>query len=107
VRCLSEYYASLAGRSEREIALSTAELRARASQHERHRAVNARSLGAFLVSLEAEEQLLSQRLRDLAQRELAAGRAALTPPSAADGQSVPPPAEASPPQPLQPYEVDP
>lgn len=108
VRCLSEQYAVLAGRSEREVALASAELRARASQQERHRAVSAQSLGAFLVSLEAEAQLLSQRLRDLAQREVGAGRGEATPPSAADAApSAPSAAETSPPQPLQPYEVDP
>ncbi|NTV62501.1 MAG: DDE-type integrase/transposase/recombinase [Oscillochloris sp.] len=107
VRCLSEQYAALAGRSEREVALATAELRARASQHERHRAVNARTLGAFLVSLEAEEQLLAQRLRDLAKRELTAGQGEVMPPAVGGGQPIPQTVEPSPPQPLQPYEVDP
>lgn len=64
VRCLSEHYAQLAGRSERELMLATAELRRRHQRHAQQLAVTARKLADFLASVEAEEVLLAQRLRD-------------------------------------------
>ena len=69
VRCISEYYAQLAGRSEREVSLATAELRRRNQRHAQQLTITARTLADFLVSLEAEEILLEQRLRDGAVRE--------------------------------------
>ncbi|HEX5415749.1 MAG TPA: integrase [Chloroflexota bacterium] len=72
VRCISAYYAQLAGRSEREIQLATAELRQRNQRHARQLTITARTLADFLVSLEAEETLLEQRLRDGAFREVLA-----------------------------------
>jgi transposase InsO family protein len=72
VRCLSEYYSALHGRSEREIMLASREIH---KQHQRHGAnrlnLNARMLAAFLESVEAQEVLLLQRARD---RESAAMR---------------------------------
>ena len=64
VQCLSEHYATFSGRSEREIMLATAELRQRHRQQGRTFNLTARKLGDFLNSLEAEELLLEQRLRD-------------------------------------------
>lgn len=64
VRCISEHYARFAGRSEREMMLATAELRKRNQRHTRQFAITARRLADFLASLEAEEALLEQRLRD-------------------------------------------
>ncbi len=69
VRCISEQYARLAGRSEREIQLASDELRRRQALHGQRFALRARQLGEFLVSLDAEELLLEQRLRDLALRD--------------------------------------
>ncbi len=66
VQCVSEYYAIFKGRSERELLLATAELRQRHKQHNRKFTLNARRLAKFLDSLEAEELLLQQRLRDAA-----------------------------------------
>jgi putative transposase len=68
--CISEQYARLAGRSEREIQLATEELRRRQTQRAQHRLITARQLAEFLVSLDAEELLLEQRLRDLALRDV-------------------------------------
>jgi transposase InsO family protein len=102
VRCLSEQHTLLSGRSEREIAIATAELRARARQPERRRAVNARTLGAFLASVDAEEKLLTQQLQDLARREVQNPPPVLEPPRL---MSPLPPLPAA--QDLQPYEVDP
>jgi transposase InsO family protein len=64
VQCISEHYATLHGRSEREIMLATAELRQRQRQHGRRFNLTARKLADFLNSLEAEELLYEQRLRD-------------------------------------------
>jgi len=70
VTCCSEQYAVFRGRSEREMMLATAELRKRL----RHRSVNtqltARKLADFVASIEAEEALLLQRLRDAEARHL-------------------------------------
>jgi hypothetical protein len=72
VRCISEYYAQFAGRSEREIQLASAELRRRNQRHGQQLTLTARQLADFLGSLEAEEVLLAQRLRDAALREMLA-----------------------------------
>jgi transposase InsO family protein len=68
VRCISEHYAQFAGRSEREVHLATVELRRRQQRHAHQLTLTARRLADFLVSLEAEEALLDQRLRDAAVR---------------------------------------
>lgn len=68
VRCISEHYARFAGRSEREVQLATAELRRRHQRHAQQLTITARKLADFLVSIEAEEALLDQRLRDAAVR---------------------------------------
>lgn len=73
VRCISEHYPRFVGRSEREIRLATAELRRRNQRHSWQLTVTARKLADFLASLEAEEALLEQRLRDSAVKEVLAG----------------------------------
>jgi len=64
VQCHSEYYAILKGRSEREIMLATQQLRRKRQMHQLHGALSAKKIGDFLRSIEAEELLLGQRLRD-------------------------------------------
>ncbi len=64
VQCISEYYSLFHGRSEREIALATAELRRGAQEHARRLTVTAKKLAVFLDSIEAEEALWTQRLKD-------------------------------------------
>jgi putative transposase len=64
VQCHSEYFAIFHGRSEREMMLATQELRRRRSRHARQRGLSAKAIGDFLKSVEAQELLLSQRLRD-------------------------------------------
>jgi transposase InsO family protein len=64
VQCHSEYYTIFQGHSERELMLATQELRKRHRQHARQRSVSARTIGDFLQSVEAQEVLLAQRLRD-------------------------------------------
>lgn len=70
VRCLSEYYATFGGHSEREIQLASMELHRRKQQHGQQLRLTARQLASFLASVEAEEMLLAQRLRDAAVRDL-------------------------------------
>jgi transposase InsO family protein len=70
VQCLSEHYAIFSRRSEREIQLATAELRKRNQLHGQQFTLTARKLADFLSSLEAEELLLEQRLRDTETREM-------------------------------------
>lgn len=72
VQCHSEYYAVLHGRSEKEIMLATKELRRRCQLHSAQFSVTAHQLAAFLRSVEAEEVLLSQRLRDHASQAIRA-----------------------------------
>jgi putative transposase len=64
VQCHSEYYAIFHGHSERELMLATQELRKRHREHARHRGLSATAIGDFLQSVEAQEILLTQRLRD-------------------------------------------
>ncbi len=72
VQCFSEHYAIFAGRSEREIQLATMELRKRNQLHGHQFTITARKLADFLTSLEAEELLLEQRLKDIEAREMLA-----------------------------------
>jgi putative transposase len=65
IRCHSEFYVALQGRSEREVSLATRELRRRRQQHPGQRmSLNAKALARFLESVECQETLLLQRLRD-------------------------------------------
>jgi putative transposase len=70
--CVSEYYTYFKGRSEREVMLAVAELRQRNLHHGRQFTVTARRLAEFIASLEAEEALLEQRLRDAEGRQVLA-----------------------------------
>jgi transposase InsO family protein len=64
VRCISEHHARFAGRSEREIQLASAELRRQQQRHNQQFRVTARQLADFLASVEGEEMVLEQRIRD-------------------------------------------
>lgn len=64
LQCISEYYAILKGRSEKEIWLATTELQKRFSNHHQKFQVRAKKLAEFISTAEAEEVLLAQRLRD-------------------------------------------
>ncbi len=71
VACASQHYASFHGRSERELRLASAELRRRQQCQARRVTLTARTLADFLASVEAQEILLAQRLRDAALRDTA------------------------------------
>ncbi|MCI0723881.1 MAG: transposase family protein [Acidobacteria bacterium] len=70
LRCHSECYGTLKGRSEREVMLATTELHRQYHNHSSRFAVTARRLAEFLQSVEAEESLLTQRLRDRENRSI-------------------------------------
>ncbi len=70
VNCISEYYSRFKGRSEREMKLVTAELKQQQRQHTRRFSITARRLAEFLDSVEAEEVLLEQQLRDAEGRRM-------------------------------------
>ena len=72
VLCHSEHYATLAGHSERARQLITQRLRERARSHGRSLSVSAAQLALFLGSIEAQEVVLTQRLRDGEGRRLRA-----------------------------------
>ena len=63
-RCHSEYYAQFQQRTERELQIATAELRRRNQQHGKRLSITAHRLATFLSSVEADEAILEQRLRD-------------------------------------------
>jgi len=63
VTCISQYHSRFAGRSQREIEAASAELRASQQAHARSGTVTALRLARFLESLEAEEAVLTERLR--------------------------------------------
>jgi hypothetical protein len=64
VQCHSEYYTILHGHSERELMIVSNELRRRQQCHSQGLAITAKKLAGFLQSVEAEELLMAQRLRD-------------------------------------------
>jgi hypothetical protein len=78
LQCHSDCYGTLKGRSEREIMLATAELRRRHQNHSAGFHITARRRAEFLQSVEAEEALLTQRLRDGESRALRLGVAPRT-----------------------------
>ena len=70
VKCYSEYYSVFHGRSEKELMIATKELRALKSSHSRQFTISAKKLADFLESVEAEEVMLMQRLRDAEGRKV-------------------------------------
>jgi putative transposase len=70
VKCISQHYLELHGRSEKELRIASEEIRKRQQQHSRQFSVSARKLADFLASAEVEEALLSQRLRDAETRNV-------------------------------------
>lgn len=70
VRCISEHYSCFCGRSEKELMIATAELRRRNQKHTKNLTITAKTIADFLASAEANESLLSQRLRDAETRQV-------------------------------------
>src|SRR5262249_45573496 len=65
VTCHSEHYHVFRGRTEREVMLASSELRKRQSRGNSVFNNSAKKLASFLTSIESQEILLTQRLRDL------------------------------------------
>jgi len=64
VRCHSEYFTVLHGHSEKELMVASNELRRRQQSHSQGLVIPAKKLAGFLQSVEADELLMAQRLRD-------------------------------------------
>ena len=64
VRCHLEYYTALQGHSEKELMIASNELRRRQQSHSQGLVITAKKLAGFLQSVEADELLMAQRLRD-------------------------------------------
>jgi len=64
VQCHSEYHAVLHGHSEKELMIASKELHRRRQCHSQGVAITAGKLADFLQSVEADELLMAQRLRD-------------------------------------------
>ncbi len=64
ITCHSEHYLVFRGRSQREVMLATQELKRLRQNHGREYNITGSRLAEFLQSIEAEEKLLQQRLRD-------------------------------------------
>lgn len=70
VRCISEHYSNFHGRSEKELLIATTELRRHNQKHTKNLTITAKTIADFLASAEANEALLSQRLRDAETRQI-------------------------------------
>jgi putative transposase len=70
IPCQSQFYAQLAGRSERELAIITAELRKAAQGDKESRGLSAARLAAFLEKAEGHQALLRQRMKDQESRPI-------------------------------------
>lgn len=75
VNCHSEYHAVFHGHSEKELMLASKELLRRRQRHSQSVAITARKLADFLQTVENDEILLTQRLRD---HEMEATRKGIT-----------------------------
>ena len=72
VPCISQYYNSFHGRSEREVKLASLELRRSKQKHAQRVTLSAKEKAAYLEGAEAKEALLLQRLHDLARQDVCA-----------------------------------
>jgi transposase InsO family protein len=83
VACRSQHFGAFRGRSEKEVMIASREILKRRQEHSRRGGITARRLADFLISIESEEVLLQQRLRD---RESAAVRNGSAPARPVEGQ---------------------
>jgi putative transposase len=70
LRCISCHYDALKGKSEKQLRLAVATLRQRRSLIEGNRTVTARQIARFFESVEGEEVLREQRLKDMARQRI-------------------------------------
>lgn len=65
VRCISQYYSTLVGHTEKEVLLAASEIRQLAKRNATKMNLNAKRLADFMNHVQEHEALLLQRLRDL------------------------------------------
>ncbi|WP_041739483.1 Mu transposase C-terminal domain-containing protein [Calothrix sp. PCC 6303] len=65
VRCISQYYSTFVGRTEKEVLLAAQEIRLYSKRNATSTNLNAKRLADFIASVIEHEALLMQRLRDL------------------------------------------
>ena len=70
VQCFSQYHEMLNGRSLREIAMASRELRARNRTFSKNKKVSARELALFIEGANQQEDILTQRKKDLEARRV-------------------------------------
>jgi putative transposase len=68
--CISQYYSSLAGHTEREIMVASVELRKQYKNSSKKFSVTASDLAEFLNQAEQQEVVLLQRMRDIETKEI-------------------------------------
>lgn len=64
VKCISQYYSTFVGRSEKELLLASHEIRQQGKLTRTSTAISAKRLADFLANVQEHEALLLQRLRD-------------------------------------------
>lgn len=65
VRCISQYYSTFVGHTEKEVLLAALEIRHSAKRNATKINLNAKRLADFMNNVQEHEALLLQRLRDL------------------------------------------
>ena len=65
VRCISQYYSTFVGHTEKEVLLAASEIRQSAKRNATKINLNAKRLADFMNNVQEHETLLMQRLRDL------------------------------------------
>ncbi|MEO0933716.1 MAG: Mu transposase C-terminal domain-containing protein [Cyanobacteria bacterium J06641_2] len=65
VRCISQYYSTFVGHTEKEVSLAASEIRQSAKRNATKITLNAKRLADFMNNVQEHETLLLQRLRDL------------------------------------------
>jgi putative transposase len=65
VKCISQYYSTFAGRTEKELLLAASEIRQQDKRNAASTNISAKRLADFIAAVQEHETLLMQRLRDL------------------------------------------
>jgi putative transposase len=65
VRCISQYYSTFVGRTEKEVLLAAQEIRQKDKRKHISTNISAKRLADFIAAVQEHETLLMQRLRDL------------------------------------------
>ncbi|MDP7979709.1 TnsA endonuclease N-terminal domain-containing protein [Bacillus sp. WLY-B-L8] len=64
IKCTSELYYDLKGKTEKELRIATEEIKKKKSLHSGGYTINARKIAAFISKLEKEEKMMVQNLKD-------------------------------------------